>query len=538
MSEPNDATSVPEDSDEPTQPTRPIPPGFRGSQDQSAGPGGHGGQGRPEQQGQQGQQGGIPDVEPFLRELFGPDAQFPPEVTQLLGALRADPSGSPLAGMIQAQFRSLFGAQSPTDRIATATDLARKVVAAKGDPSVGVAQRRAVEDAVAVARLWLDPVTTLDAPAGPALALSGAEWVEATTPRWYALVEPVADGVAAAAGAAMRAQVEQLGGLTGDGAGEGGPEALGSIPGLDALLGGLGGLGGAGGGSGGIGGLFGQLGPALEQLSAGMFGAQIGQAVGTLAADVLSGTEVGLPLLDAGAVALLPERVAEFSRGLEMDEGQVRLYLAVREAARVRLFAEVPWLAAQLEAAVRDYGRNVVIDTDAIDEAVRSVELTDLSNLAAVQEAFSQANLFGRRTTPEQDAALVRLEATLALVEGWVDLVTDRAVAAHLPQAQALGEAVRRRRAGGPAQRAFAGLVGLELRPRRLRDARNLWAALEDAGGIALRDGSWAHPDLAPTATDLDDPMGYVDRRQHPAAPDAMDAELDRLLSGQDPTQE
>jgi len=476
-------------------------------------------------------------MEPFLRELFGPDAQLPPELTQLLGALRADPSGSPLAGMIQAQFRSLFAGQSPADRVATATDLARKVVAAKGDPSVGTAQRRDVEDAVAVARLWLDPVTALDAPTGPALALSGAEWVEATTPRWYALVEPVADGVAAAAGAALRTQVEQLGGLAGNGPGDGLGEALGSIPGLDALLGGLGSLtGGASPGSGGIGGLFGQLGPALEHLSAGMFGAQIGQAVGTLAGDVLSGTEVGLPLLDSGAVALLPERVAEFARGLEMDEGQVRLYLAVREAARVRLFAEVPWLAAQLEAAVRDYGRNIAIDTDAIDEAVRSVELTDLSNLAAIQEAFSQANLFGRRTTPEQDAALVRLEATLALVEGWVDLVTDQAVAAHLPQAQALGEAVRRRRAGGPAQRAFAGLVGLELRPRRLRDARNLWAALEDAGGIGLRDSSWAHPDLAPSATDLDDPMGYVERRLHPAAPDAMDAELDRLLSGQDPT--
>ena len=151
---------------------------------------------------------------------------------------------------------------------------------------------------------------------------------------------------------------------------------------MQALLGAI--PGGAGLASGA--GLWAQIGPALDHLSAGMFGAQLGQAVGTLAGDVLSGTEVGLPLMDSGAVALLPEQVSEFARGLEVDEGQVRLYLAVREAARVRLFAEVPLLAAQLEAAVRDYGRNVAIDTDAIEEAVRSVELTDLSNLSAMPE--------------------------------------------------------------------------------------------------------------------------------------------------------
>lgn len=518
MSEPNDPASGP---DSPDHTDRPDPEGGRGE-------GARAGDSRP------GQAGGIPDLEPILRELFGPDATVPPELAQLLGALRSEQSGSPLAGMIQAQFRSLFGAHSPADRVATATDLARKVVAASGDRSVGTAQRRAVEEAVAVARLWLDPVTALDAPAGPALAVSGAEWVEATIGRWYALVEPVAHGVAAAASAAMRQQFEALGGTGDSGAGitEALTEAMGAIPGLEALLGAI--PGGAGALASGAG-LSSHIGPAMEQLSAGMFAAQIGQAVGTLAGDVLSGTEVGLPLLEQGVVALLPERVGQFARDIAVDEGQVRLYLAVREAARVRLFAEVPWLAAQLEAAVRDYGRNVTIDTDAIDEAVRSVELTDLSDMSALQEAFSQAQLFGRHTTPAQDAALVRLETTLALVEGWVDLVTDDAVSAHLPQAQALGEAVRRRRAGGPAQRAFAGLVGLELRPRRLRDARNLWAALTDAGGAALRDGSWAHPDLAPTAADLDDPLGYVERRQHPSTPDAMDAELDRLLSGQDP---
>jgi hypothetical protein len=47
-----------------------------------------------------------------------------------------------------------------------------------------------------------------------------------------------------------------------------------------------------------------------------------------------------------------------------------------------------------------------------------------------------------------------------------------------------------------------------------MRDAAALWTVIEQSeGGIAARDGVWAHPDLMPTAEDLDDPIGYTERR-------------------------
>jgi putative hydrolase len=233
----------------------------------------------------------------------------------------------------------------------------------------------------------------------------------------------------------------------------------------------------------------------------------------------------------APTVALMPAAVREFAEGLTVDEPQARLYLAVREVARVRLFGAVPWLAPALLAAVRDYAADIRIDTGAIEEAVRSI---DPSDPEAVQSAL-QGRMFAPQHSPAQQAALARLETLLALVEGWVDVVTERATRDHLPQSDALGEAVRRRRAtGGPAEKAFGALVGLELRPRRLRDAANLFAALEDSGGPAARDAAWRHPDLAPGTSDLDDPLGYVERSARPEA-DPMDAELDRLLRGEDP---
>jgi putative hydrolase len=346
-------------------------------------------------------------------------------------------------------------------------------------------------------------VTDLSAVDGAVHAWSRAEWVDQTMPMWRELVEPVAVGVSTAVVAAMRAQMGQLGG-----------EDLAAMPGLPAGM--------------DPGALMGQLEPMLARVSGSMFGAQVGQAVGALATDLVSGTDVGLPLVPGHGIALMPANIESFADGLEVDLAEVRLYLAVREAARVGLFAEVAWLGPQLVAAVQAYARDISIDTEGIESALQSI---DPSDPAAMQAALSDS-LFTPEPSPAQRSALTLLETYLALVEGWVDVVADRAASKHLPHAAALGEAVRRRRAsGGPAERVFSQLVGLELRPRRLRDAANLWAALEAKGGAVVRDGAWAHPDLAPTAADLDDPLGYVDRFISGDTKDEMDAALDALLS-------
>ena len=136
----------------------------------------------------------------------------------------------------------------------------------------------------------------------------------------------------------------------------------------------------------------------------------------------------------------------------------------------------------------------------------------DPTNVESLQEALN-GGIFEPENTPDQRVALDRLETTLALAEGWVDDVVGQATAERMPNATALRETMRRRRAtGGPAEETFAALVGLELRPRRLRDAATLWGALRAAEGAAARDAVWEHPDLVPTAADLDDPLAFAER--------------------------
>ncbi|MDP9092477.1 MAG: zinc-dependent metalloprotease [Actinomycetota bacterium] len=348
-------------------------------------------------------------------------------------------------------------------------DLARQLAVS----TLGGAQRpvppeevAAITEALRLADLWLDEVTDLPSGGSTVEAWTRLEWIEKTLPVWSALCDPVAARVVAAMSNAIPA--EQLAAM-----GTGNP--------LAAIMSQVGGL---------------------------MFGAQVGQGLGGLAQEVVSSTDVGIALGPAGVAALVPENVASFGDGLERPADEVRLYLALREAAHQRLFAHVPWLRQRLLDTVEAYSRGITVDMSAIERAMGDI---DPNNPESIQNALT-GGLFAPEETPEQVATLRRLETLLALVEGWVDAVVAAAAGERMPGADALREASRRRRAtGGPAEQTFATLVGLELRPRRLREAAALWWGVTEKHGVSGRDSVWAHPDLMPSADDLDDPLGFAD---------------------------
>jgi putative hydrolase len=252
--------------------------------------------------------------------------------------------------------------------------------------------------------------------------------------------------------------------------------------------------------------LAGPLMDMARRMGAAMFGAQVGNGLATLADDVLGASDVTVPLTSDGRPALVSENVKVFGADLDVDLADLYLYLALREAAHQRLYAHVPWLRTAVETAVRAYASGISVDTGKIQDALQGI---DPSDPQAMQEVMS-SGVFEPAQTEEQKQALSRLETLLALIEGWVQDVVSAAIADRMPSAARLGETMRRRRAsGGPAERTFATLVGLELRPRALREAAALWDQLRQSRGIEGRDAVWRHPDLIPTAEDLADPAAW-----------------------------
>lgn len=406
-------------------------------------------------------------------------------LSQLFAALGASGGRTPDIGQMLQQIGQLLSWSGGPVNWELANQAARQVVAAAGDRSVSSSERRDVEDAFRLADTWLDEATVFPATGSSPRTWSRAEWVEGTNHAWRALVEPVAARVSEAMSRSLPQEMTQ---------------AAGPLVGL------------------------------MQQIGVSMWGAQVGQAIGKLAGEVLGSTDVGMPLAE-GHPVLVPANVRSFGEGLGVDERDVYLYLASRENAHLRLYARAPWLRGHLISLVEEYARHVSVDTERIESTMRDI---DPERPEALQEAL-EGGLFDLPTTPEQQAALSRLELTLALIEGWVHDVVTEATSDRLPTAAALAETVRRRRAtGGPAEQTFATLVGLQLRPRKLREAAAFWAAVREARGAEGRDGIWAHPDLMPDADDLADPAAFLDREELDASALQEDSGNDSTGNGDD----
>lgn len=434
------------------------------------------------------------ELQRILGEMLsggGGGAALDPEQFAKAAGIPIDPQ------TLQGLFATMQGAMNnPSDQIDwSATRRTAIEVASDGTPASDPAPAMR---AFPVATLWLDEVTELGATPDAPRTLTRIEWIQQSVDTWVGLAEPVADSIT---GALMHALQTQM------------PEELSS-----ALQGAA---------------------PMLRSVGGALFAMQLGTIIGKLSGEVVSAGDIGIPLLSGPGReggALLPGGVAAFAEGLDQDPEAVTLYLAVRELAHARLFRHAKWLRLHLLSAITDYSRGIHINTERIEELAHDI---DPAHPEQIQELITSGALIPPKTEA-QEAAHARLETILALIEGWVDVVTADA-AKRIPGADAIAEMVRRRRAtGGPAEHAFAALAGLELRPRRLREAAALWRLVAEHGDVAQRDGIWAHPDLLPTSEELDSPtlllarLGLTDSAPDAAA-DEFDAALAQLLDGELP---
>lgn len=409
------------------------------------------------------QPGSEDEFRDMLRQFLSGDSEIDP--SKLVGAAGL-PNDPAFMARLMSQLQSAVNNTGDGIDWSLATEQATGIANQSAVVSIE-AERQALEQAFHVAALWLDEATYVaELTVAPKL-MSRAEWARATMPVWTQLAEPVADSIA---DSLTRVLSEQA------------PEEMREM--------------------------LASASQVMRNVGGALFAMQLGQVVGQLSTEVVSGGDVGIPLLDEQQAALVTQNVTAFGEGLDIDPSQVQLYLAVRELAHARLFRHARWLRLHLITSIREFAQGITIDTSALEELASDF---DPANPEQLQEAMRSGALIPPKSD-EQLAALARLETTLALIEGWVDVVTAKATE-RLPKSQAIAEMVRRRRAaGGPAESAFATLVGLELRPRRLREAALMWQTITDAVGAEERDGLWAHPDIVPTSDDIDDPAALVAR--------------------------
>jgi putative hydrolase len=360
-----------------------------------------------------------------------------------------------------------------------------RTMAAKNSKPVAESVGRSISQAVVTGTLWLDEVTDIGQLSIEPKLLSRELWVQDSIGLFRDLAKPVAERMAVALTENFQQNL---------------PEEFS--------------------------GFMQQASGIMKSAGAVMFAMQLGAALGRVSEEVLSGGDIGLPIFAEPRAAFVAQNLAEYVIELDEEADQVYLYLAIRELAHARLFKFSKWLRDYIVNLITSYASEITIDNSRIMELSENFDPADIEN---IQKALETGALISPRTE-SQSQALDRIETTLALIEGWVDCITQRATL-RLPRSQAIAEAVRRRRAtGGPAESTFLTLIGLELRPRKLREAANMWQAVTDAVGIEARDSIWSHPDLLPTDEDIANPQLLIERVMKSGPDDEMDRALRDLL--------
>lgn len=179
----------------------------------------------------------------------------------------------PDMNQLMAQFQSMMTPYDGPVNWTLAHDSARKIAAQAPDPTPSRADRDRVADSVRLADHWLDTVTPLPSGVSVGAAWSRAEWIEQTMPVWQVLVAPIAGSVNGAMASAMPDEVKAMAG---------------------PMLG-----------------MFNKMGGSL-------FGAQVGQGLGALAGEVLTASDIGLPLGPEGQAALVTTNVPRPSPRVSM----------------------------------------------------------------------------------------------------------------------------------------------------------------------------------------------------------------------------
>jgi putative hydrolase len=426
---------------------------------------------------------GDDEFRDMLRDFLAGNTNIDPAKLASAAGLPNDPE---VVAQLISQLQSALQSSGEGVNWGLALEQARNLASRSSVVSLP-AERSQLEQAFHVASLWLDEATYVSPLTSEPRLMSRSEWVAATMPVWTQLAEPVASSIANSLSDVLHDQVPD--------------DDSGILDNASQLMRNVGGT---------------------------LFAMQLGQVVGQLSTEVVSGGDIGIPLLDDQQAALLPQNVLAFGADLDIPVDQVHLYLAVRELAHARLFRHARWLRLQLLSSITEFARGIHIDTDRLEQLA---EEFDPQNPEELREAMTSGALIPPKSD-EQLIALARLETMLALIEGWVDVVTAEATK-RLPKSDAIAETVKRRRAsGGPAESAFSTLVGLELRPRRLREAAAMWRAVTDAVGAEKRDELWSQPDLIPGSDDVDDPSALIARLSGATSePDDVDQAIEDLLN-------
>jgi coenzyme F420 biosynthesis associated uncharacterized protein len=257
-------------------------------------------------------------------------------------------------------------------------------------------------------------------------------------------------------------------------------------------------------------GFAGPLAGALRAGAGATIAAEVGLVLGYVSQRVLGQYE--LSLLGAETpprLVFVTPNLDRAVRELEVDARSFYGWIAIHELTHVFQFQGVPWLRGHLGGLIREYLATVDVRIERGDAG----GLPAMPDLSRFVEAFREGGLVALVQTGEQRELMQRMNAAMAVVEGYSEYVMDALGERLLSSYEGLREAMSRRRQSRSApERMLQRLLGLDLKLRQYEQGRAFCDTVAARAGMEGLNQVWSSPEALPSAGELAYPERWLER--------------------------
>jgi coenzyme F420 biosynthesis associated uncharacterized protein len=239
---------------------------------------------------------------------------------------------------------------------------------------------------------------------------------------------------------------------------------------------------------------------------------EVGVISGLLAQRVLGQYE--FPVLDPHAPARLlfvSPNLARAGEALEATPEDLLNWVALHETTHAMQFGGVPWLREHLAGMVQELLGAVTIDPSRL-------KLPQGGDLRSLVDRVREDGVAALVVGPERKETLDRLQAFMAVLEGYAEHVMDAAGTELISDLPRLREALaRRRRDRTGLMRVLERMLGFDLKLRQYEQGKAFCDAVVAAGGIAALNRVWEVPAAMPRLDEIEKPERWMARFDGPA---------------------
>jgi coenzyme F420 biosynthesis associated uncharacterized protein len=253
---------------------------------------------------------------------------------------------------------------------------------------------------------------------------------------------------------------------------------------------------------------------AFQNAARMMLGSQVGILVGYLSRRVLGQYDIALMSeepITAGKLYFVEPNLRHVEQTLGVPPDELRRWIALHEATHAHEFELYPWVRTYLNASLRQYLTLLIEDMRG-----KGDENTLLAVINRFVANLRQGhNVINALMTAQQRELMTRLQALMALAEGYSNHVMNRVGKEILPNFELIHQRVEhRQRRRSQVEQMFLKITGLSLKMEQYRLGERFVDDVVRLRGIAFVNRAWLAPETLPTEAEIRDPERWIGRME------------------------